>query len=72
MSEAVFQVHAFVVVEGNILGNELLKLLAGSEVRPVQTLCLEHSEEIFHDGVVIGASGSGHQQSAAILPAPDL
>ena len=66
-SEAIFQVNAFVIVEVNILSNELFKLAAGSEASPVQALRLERPEEIFHDGVVIGASGSGHRRSEVIF-----
>ena len=61
-SEAVFQVDPLIVVESHILRHRLFDFGPARKFSPIQALCFQRPEKIFHCRIVIRASGAGHRR----------
>ena len=60
-SEAVFQVDPLIIVELHILRHCLFDLGPAGKFSPIQALCFQRPEKIFHCSIVIRTSGTGHR-----------
>ena len=66
-SEAVFQVDPLVVVELHILRHHLFDFGTARKSSPIQALCFQRPEKIFHRRIVIGTSRTGYRRLNVVL-----
>ena len=66
-SEAVFLINTLIAVDLHIFRHRLFDFGPAQEFSPIQALCFQRPEKIFHCRIVIRASGTGHRRLNAVF-----